>query len=353
MSVEDTRRLIDAIDDEILQLLRRRAQLAVEIGRQKAKAANGVYDPAREVQILRRLTSSDTSPLDPAAVEAIYREIIAGCRKLQMPLRVTYLGPEYSFSHLAALQQFGHSTQLLAAPSITDIFHALQHGLADLGVVPIENSTGGVVPETIDCLLDNDLQICGELYVPVDLFLMANCELSEIRRLYSHPQPLAQARAWIQKHLPDVEIRETSSTAAAAMAAAGEQYAAAIGPQAAAEAYGLRILFANIQDTATNRTRFFVIGHQDCPPTGRDKTSIVFSTVHKSGALHAALTPLAAHQINLTFIQSRPARGRLWEYVFFVDFEGHTQQEHIQAALNALAPHCSLLKVLGSYPAVD
>jgi len=353
MSVEDVRFQIDAIDDEILELLRRRAELAAAIGREKAEDGDTVYDPTREAEILRRLHQLEASPLDTDAVQAIYCEIISACRTLQRPLKVIYLGPEHSFSHLAALQQFGQSTELLAAPTITDVFRSLERRLADLAVVPIENSTGGVVPETMDCLLESDLRICGELYVPVDLFLMANCQVDQIKRVYSHPQPLAQARGWLQEHLAEAEIRETTSTAVAALAASQEQDAAAIGPQSAAEAYGLQVLFANIQDSAANRTRFFVIGHQECPPTDRDKTSIVFSTAHKSGALQAALTPLATHQINLTFIQSRPVPGRLWEYVFFVDFEGHLAAGPVQLALDELGKQCSLLKVLGSYPAAD
>jgi chorismate mutase / prephenate dehydratase len=356
MALDDARSHIDTIDEEILSLLRQRAEVALSIGREKAQQGAFVFDPAREAQVLRRLTQLDLSPLEAPAIQAIYREIISACRRLQAPPRVAFLGPEHSFSHIAAVQRFGHGAEVLPAHTITDVFQSLQTGHADLGVVPIENSSGGAVSETMDCfagLLESDLRVCGELYVPVHLFLMADCELGEVTRIYSHPQPVAQARLWLHQHLPQVEIREVSSTVLAAQMAGREAGTAAIGPRSAAEAYGLRILFANIQDSAANRTRFLVIGPHDSPATGRDKTSIVFSTAHRSGALYAALRPLADNHTNLTFIQSRPARGALWEYVFFVDIEGHQTDAPVRSALDQLAQSCPLFKVLGSYPAAE
>jgi len=353
MELDESRDEIDALDEQLLELLAKRAGLAKQIGQHKRQQGQPAYDPSREAQILRRLTTQDTSPLPAEAVRAIYQEILSASRALQEPLRVAFLGPEHTFSHLAARQQFGVQAEFVPAAGITDIFTSVERGNCNLGVVPIENSTGGVVPETLDCFLDTSLTICNELYVPIHLYLVANCELDEVTTLYTNPQPLAQCRVWLRENLPRVTIQPTASTAGAAQAAADDPTGAALAPGPAAQAYGLEVLAAAIEDTPNNRTRFFVVSPQMAAPTGRDKTSIVFSTAHHAGALHQALGPLAMHGINMTFIQSRPARGRLWEYVFFVDFEGHHSDEEIQKALQELQEHCPLLKMLGSYPAAE
>ncbi len=350
MDLNESRDEIDALDDRLLELLVRRAKLSQQIGQHKQEQGQTAYDPSREAQILRRLTDQNTSPLPAEALRAIYREILSASRALQEPLRVAFLGPEHTFTHLAARQQFGSQAELLPAASITDIFGSVERGNCDVGVVPIENSTGGVVPETLDCFLDSNLTIYSELYVPIHLCLLANCPQDEIVTLYSNPQPLAQCRTWLRQNLPNVGITTMVSTAAAAQAAADDPTSAALAPQAAAEPYGLQVVAAAIEDIPNNRTRFFVISPKPAAATGRDKTSIVFSTAHQAGALHAALTPFARHSINLTLIQSRPSRGRLWEYVFFVDFDGYHTDAPVQAALAELDQHCPLLKVLGSYP---
>ena len=241
----------------------------------------------------------------------------------------------------------------MPAATITDIFHSVERGNCDIAVVPIENSTGGVVPETLDCFLDTSLTICNELYVPIHLYLLANCPLEAITNLYSNPQPLVQCRNWLRENLRHVTPTTVASTAAAAQAAAHDPSGAALAPQPAAEAYGLQVLAGAVEDSPSNRTRFFVVGSQAATRTGRDKTSIVFSTAHQAGALHASLSPFARHGINLTLIQSRPTRGRLWEYVFFVDFDGCHTDEPVQQALRELDQDCPLLKVLGSYPAAE
>ncbi len=353
MNLDELRQQIDQIDEQIIQLLDQRASLAVRIGSHKQGSDTAIYDAAREAQILRQLAEYDTSSLPNAALASIFREILAACRSIQQPLKVAYLGPQYTFTHMAALQQFGTGVQLVSSGSITEVFGAVQREQADYGVVPIENSTGGVVAETLDCFLDSHLLISAELYVPVHLSVAASCRLEEITTLYSHPQPLAQSREWLRQNLSEVQTENVASTAVAAQRASEDAQGGAITTQLAAQSYELEILAENIEDEPANRTRFFVIGSHDAEPTGQDKTSIVFTTTHQAGALQAALEPLATCDINMTFIQSRPARGRLWEYVFFVDFAGHRSQPRIQQALEELRGHCPLLQVLGSYPAAE
>ncbi len=353
MDLDELRQDIDRIDEQIIQLLDQRASLAVRIGNHKQGSDAAIYDAAREAQILRQLAHYDTDSLPNAVLVSIFREILAACRNVQQPLKIAYLGPQYTFTHMAALQQFGTGGQLISCSSITEVFRAVQREQADYGVVPIENSTGGVVAESLDCFLDSQLLISGELYVPVHLCIAASCPQEETATLYSHTQPLAQSRQWLAQNLPQVSVQNVASTAVAAQRAAEDPQGVAITTRLAAQSYGLEILAENIEDEPTNRTRFFVIGSHDAEPTGRDKTSIVFTTAHQAGALHEALEPLATYDINMTFIQSRPARGRLWEYVFFVDFQGHRSQPRIEQALDALAEQCPLLQVLGSYPAAE
>ncbi len=353
MNLDELRQRIDELDEQTVALLRQRAQLAAQIGEYKQGNAAAVYDAAREAQILRRLAKLDIAPLRGDALGHIYREILAACRSVQQPPCVAYLGPEYTFTHMASLQQFGSASQLISSGSITEVFGAVQREQADYGVVPIENSTGGVVAESLDCFLDSHLLISGELYVPVHLCIAASCPVAEVTTLYSHPQPLAQSRQWLAQNLPEVSVQNVASTAVAAQQAAEDSQGVAITTQLAAQSYELQILAENIEDEPANRTRFFVISSHDAEPTGQDKTSIVFTTAHQAGALHTALEPLATYGINMTFIQSRPARGRLWEYVFFVDFQGHRSQSHVQQTLSELAEQCPLLQVLGSYPAAE
>lgn len=350
MSLDDLRGRIDELDGHILELLIERARTAQQVGALKARTERPVYAPDREAQLVRALLGRDLSPLDADAIAAVFREIISACRGVERELRVAYLGPEHTFSHMAARARFGHSCDYLATPSIADVFRAVEAQQADLGVVPIENSTEGVVALTLDCLLDTGLRICAELYVPVHHYLMGLGPVTEIRKVHSHPQVLGQCRVWLREHLPAAELVPASSTGAAAATAATDASAAAIAPEPAAEAHGLSVLAANIEDLPSNRTRFFVVGDLQPSPTGRDKTSILFSTPHRPGALHTALGLLAQHNINLTMIQSRPARGKLWEYVFFVDFAGHAADAPQAQALAELRDYCALVKVLGSYP---
>lgn len=347
--MNEERERINEIDEQVARLLQQRAALAQAIGRIKSQQDRPAYDPAREAEVLRRIGETE-GPLPAPVLQSVFTEIISACRALEQPVRVAFLGPENTFSHLAVRKRFGSHAVAVPLPTITEIFRAVEAEQAHAGVVPVENSTGGVIPETLDCLLDTGLSICAEAHIPVHLCLLARGELEQVRTLYTHPQPLAQTRAWLREHLPAAEVKTVSSTVVAAQQAAEDPTGAALATAEAGEAAGLRVLAENIEDVPSNRTRFFVIAPRDARATGRDKTSMVFATAHRADSLYEALGALAAHGLNLTLIQSRPMRGQPWQYVFFVDFEGHREEEPVRVALRELQEHCSLLKVLGSYP---
>ncbi|MFP4250896.1 MAG: prephenate dehydratase [Armatimonadota bacterium] len=348
--LDELRRKIDEIDAKMLNLLVERAQVAAQVGEAKEATDRAVYAPNREAELLRALTDNELGPLAPASVEAVFREVVSACRGLQQVPSVAYLGPQHTFTHLAARKRFGHRANFNPVGSIADVFDAIESRQADFGVVPIQNSTEGVVGLTLDCLLDTPLRICAEIYVQINHFLAGSGSIDEVRQVRSHPQVLAQCRQWLRENLPAAEQVATSSSSAAAAGVAGDPSVAAICTREAAEAHGLTVLAEYVEDLADNRTRFFVVGDLDVPPTREDKTSVVFSTPHRAGALHRALSAFFLYEINLTMIQSRPARGRLWEYVFFVDFEGHREDPAAAASLKQLGEFCPLLKVLGSYP---
>jgi len=351
MSIDDIRQEIDELDNSILDLLARRAEKVAEIGRLKKQAQREVFDAARERKIIDRVTARNLGPLNREAVADIFGAIIAAHRVLEKRLVVAYYGPAGTFTHLAARTKFGSGADLRPYDSIGDVFRGVEKKDADLGVVPIENSTGGVVPLTLDALLESKLKICAEMYVDIEHYLLSRAgSLEEIRRVYSHPQPLAQCRIWLRSNLPKAELIPVGATARAAEIAAGEPEAAAIGPALAGELHQLPALASHIQDESDNRTRFFVIGTGSTPASGRDKTSLVFTLPHESGSLYRALGVLAEHGINMTFIQSHPTRQTQWEYLFFVDVEGHSDAPEFAAALADLAPKTHLLRVLGSYP---
>jgi len=351
VSLDDLRDTIDSLDQQILDLLVERARKAKQVGDFKADGDQTVYVPEREAQVLRGLLDSDLGPLDGRTVAAVFREIISACRGVESQLRISFLGPEHTFTHVAARKRFGSACTFVPAPSIPDVFRSVESGQTDFGVVPIQNSTEGTVGPTLDAFLDTSLRACAELYVPIHHYLMGCGALEDLREVHSHPQVLAQCRNWLRENLPGVALVPTSSSSAAAAAVAEDCSRGAIAPEPAAEANGLAVLASHIEDLPNNRTRFFVIGDLDTSPTGMDKTSIVFSTPHRAGALHQALGLLARHGLNLTMIQSRPAGGgQLWEYVFFVDFTGHADQSPQTEAIAELRDYCALLKVLGSYP---
>jgi chorismate mutase / prephenate dehydratase len=351
MQIADLRAKIDEIDSRMLQLLNRRAELAIEIGRLKAEQNLTFHVPQREEEIYARLASANPGPFPSQALRPVYREVISACLSLEHPLRVAYLGPPATFSHLAAMERFGLSAQFLAMRSIAEVFAEVEKANADYGVVPVENSTEGVVSHTLDMFVDSSLLICGEVVVEATLHLLSRAgSLAEVRQIYSHPHALAEARKWLEEHSPRIPVVETSSTSAAAETAASEPGAAAIASALAANLYGLRVLQRRIEDHPNNLTRFLVIGRTAPQPSAADKTSVLFSIKDRVGTLYRMLKPFAEQEINLTKIESRPSKKKVWEYIFYVDFEGNVGEARIQRALEALKDECVFLKVLGSYP---
>ena len=353
-SVTDLRKEIDAIDDQIVELLNRRAEVAKEIGQHKARARSHYFTPEREGTILNRLVHRSRGPLPADALRAIYREVISACRALEKPLTIAFLGPLGTFSHQAAILKFGSSSVLAACDNIPEIFAQVERGSSDYGVVPVENSLAGVIPETLDTFVQSNVRVVSELFVPIVHNLATRCQsLEEIRVLYTHAQPLAQCRQWLRAHLPSVEIIEVGSTVRAAESAAQQEGAAALCPALAAELTGLPILVEHTEDNPSNRTRFLVLGYNQPEPTGRDKTSLMFSVQHRAGALFRAMAAFEKYDVNLTMIESRPARVAAWEYVFYVDVQGHVRDDSVARALNQLREHTLFLTVLGSYPAAE
>jgi len=350
MSVEEIRKKIDQIDSEIIHLLNERAKAAVEIGKIKDQSRAHIYAPAREMQIFDKITAKNGGPLSNDALRSIYKEIISASRSLEKPLTVSYLGPRATFAHLAALQRFGSSTTYLPARTISDVFLDVQKGRADYGVVPIENSTEGIVSHTLDMFMESDLKIFSEVMLEVSHNLMSKGRLQDIRKVYSHPQALGQCRKWLEANLPHAELVATSSTAQAAELAAKDPAAAAIASELSAEIYHVDLLVRRIEDSPNNYTRFLVIGHSIAERGEHDKTSLMFSIKHRAGALSEVLEKFSTHNINLTRIESRPSRQQAWEYVFFVDLEGHIEDPLVAQALREASDSCIFLKCLGSYP---
>ena len=355
MGIEELRGDIDALDDQIVELLDQRARVARAIADEKRARSLAAHDPERERALLERLEKSVRERADavfPAsAVRPVFREILSACLSLQEPQTVAYMGPPGTFSHIAAQTAFGLGARYVETVTIGGAIDKVARGTASYAVAPIENSTEGGVSATLDALIELDLMIQREFVIQVSQCLLGReRDLSKIRRVYSHPQPLAQCRQWLAQHTPTAEIVTSSSTAAAAREAALDEGAAAIGSSLSAELNGLEILRQNIQDRAENATRFVVVGKTDAVRTGRDKTSLVFSTSHVRGALRRALEIFDASGLNLTRIESRPAAGRRWEYVFFTDLEGHRSDPEVAQAIEQLRHACSTVKVLGSYP---
>jgi len=351
--IEKLRGEIDRLDDELAALLERRASLAQKIGALKRGAP--AYRPEREAEILKTVAGK-AGVLPPERVMAVFREIISACRGLEEAIRVSYLGPEGTFSEQAVRKHFGAAVDALAAASVDEAFRRAESGAAQFTVVPVENSTEGAVGRTLDLLLATPLRICGEIELRIHQNLLSKAKsLAELRRVYSHAQSLAQCNGWLAQHVPTAERVPVASNAEAARRAADEAGAAAIAGEAAAERYKLGVLARAIEDDPNNTTRFLVLGNLEPEPTGRDRTSLVMSAENKPGAVHALLTPLAQHRVSMTRIESRPARARsaLWEYVFFIDVEGHQKDEPVARALAELKRLAPYLKVLGSYPVAN
>lgn len=346
------RAAIDEVDRQILERLNDRARLVQQVGELKRAHRAPVYAAGRERDIVARLSKANPGPFPSAGLPHVFREIISATRSLEEVVRVAFLGPAGTFSHQAAVRQFGALVELHPCTTIPEVIAATESGAAHYGVIPVENTTEGAVTQTLDALVESEVTVCGELLLDVhEQLLSRSGELARIRVVASHPQPLAQCREWLDRHLPGVERRETASTAAAAALAARDEDVGAVASEIAAEAYGLRVVSADIEDRRGNTTRFFVIGQETPAPSGDDLVSVVY-TIRKdqSGALHHLLEPFARHHVNLTAIQSRPMKGKPWEYVFFFDLEGHASAENVRRALQEAAERASSYKVLGSFP---
>src|SRR5215471_2926810 len=353
--LEDVRTRIDAVDEQIHQLLNERARLAQQVGISKTHDGRTVdfYRPEREAQVLRMAKERNQGPLRDEEVLRLFREIMSACLAQQEPLKVAFLGPEGTFTQSAVLSHFGHSVRALPLASIDEVFHEVEAANADFGVVPIENSTEGTVNHTLDRFLTSPLKICGEVELRIRQYLMgAMSTLSRVARVCSHPQSLAQCRGWLEEHLPEIEQVPVASNAEGARRARDEAGTAAIAGDTAAEVYGLKVLAAQIEDRADNTTRFLILGRKLFAASGEDRTTLLLSVGHTDapGALYRLLEPLAKHRVSLTRIESRPSRRRKWDYVFFMDLEGHAEDRNVARALAALKKRASLFRVLGSYP---
>jgi len=351
-TLEQLRQDIRELDGDILRLLNERAARSVEIGQVKHSEGVDVYSPAQEARIFDFLSKHNTGPLNDASVRDIFREIFSSSRALQGPLTVTYLGPEASFSHLAALAHFGSSVELAPTGTIDQVFDRVERGNIALGIVPVENSTEGSVGHTLRRLITTSLDIRAEVFLRISQCLMSHCARKEdVRRVYSHPQAFAQCRSWLRENLPQAEQLETPSTSEAGERAHRDpEGGAAVGSRLSATIHGLSILTEDIEDNPANTTRFLVIGKGKSERTGQDKTSILFGTPHVPGALFQALETFARERINLLRIESHPLRDRMWEYLFFADFAGHREDEQVGKCLQDMEGRTTFLKVLGSYP---
>ncbi len=353
MSLDDLRKHIDRVDSQIIELLNERADLVHEVGEFKKARQLDIYAPEREELLLQRLVKKSQGRLTEKHIRGIYREIISTALELEKGLTIAYFGQPASWTHQAARSKFGSSVQYIHRSTIDEVFDAVNRGVADYGVVPIENSIEGAVNHTLDVFVDSELLICAQVYLRIQHHLLSQCQAEEIHRVYSHPQALAQCRGWLRENLPKADLVEVASTSAAAERASQEKCAGAIAGEMASELYSIPVLARAIQDSATNTTRFLVIGDKTCPPTGNDRTSIMFSLQDKAGALYNALQPFKKFRISMSRIQSRPSKRKNWEYFFFVDLHGHCEDQLLIDALKELETHCTFLKMLGSYPTLE
>ena len=352
MKLKDYRDHLDHVDDQILALLHQRAEIVKQVGELKSRTGiEQIYVPHREREILSRLETQNRGQFPSDALHIIYTEIISACRALEKPLSIAFLGPVGSFGHAAGSHLFGTSVQFIAVTPQSDIFTTVESGRADYGVVAIENSTHGTVRDVLEMFQYTTLQICGECFLPIRQHLLSKFPLAQIKKIYSHPQAFAQCRQWLGQNLSGVQQIEVASTSEAAELAANEPNAGAIAGQLAGEIYGLSVVGESIMDGANNTTRFLVIGSQLAAQTGKDRTSILFAVKDKVGALWEVLQVLKNYAINMSKIESLPSRIKAWEYVFFVDLDGHAEDENIREALAEIEELCMLVKILGTYPA--
>lgn len=350
MTLDELRKRIDELDARLVQVINERAAVVQQIGRLKAQSQDSIYKPQREQAVYEHTVACNDGPLSDGAMRAIFREIMSGCIALEKPLTIAYLGPAGTFTHWAARSKFGDSVRYEPANTLDDVFGEVERKRADYGVVPVENSTEGGIRETLARFLDSPLMVCAEIIYEIHHCLLTDCPMEEVRKIYSKGTVFGQTRAWLREHMPLVEQVETSSTSRAAELAAAEQGAAAIGHRELAAVHGLNVLCENIEDCTHNVTRFFVLGAHASDPTGDDKTALLCSVKDKPGALHDLLASLKRHGINMTRIESFPARRAAWQYHFFIDFEGHADDEDTRAALEDMAAQCESFKVLGTFP---
>lgn len=354
VDIKSLRKTIDSIDSRILKLLNKRGRIILEVAKIKGKTKSSIYVPDREKDVYQNLISKNEGPLSNDSVKAIFREVMSSALQLERPLKIAYLGPEFTFTHIASMKKFGSSVNYTPCPTITDVFAEVEKGNSDYGVVPIENSIEGAVNHTLDMFVDSGLKICSEIYLEISHSLLSReSNKAKIVRIYSNPQVFGQCRMWLESNLPKAELIEVSSTAKAAQIAASQKASACIASETAAKKYSLKVLYRSIEDSVHNVTRFLVIGRTDVRPTKADKTSLMFSVKDRAGALHDMLVPFKKNRINLTKIESRPSKVRPWEYYFFIDMEGHSRDTKVKRAMEGLKKVSSYMKVLGSYPVGD
>jgi chorismate mutase/prephenate dehydratase len=350
-NLKSLRHDIDKLDTQILDLLNKRATIAVQIGKVKMENGEDIFSAAREEEVLNNILSANKGPLEVVTLRAIFRELISGSRAIQKVQKIAFLGPEYSYSHLAALERFGEAASYLRTGTIAAVFEEVARKHADYGVVPLENSTDGRITDTLDMFIQmKNIKICAEIRLRVHHHLLANCQQTDIRRVYSKAQALSQCRTWLSKNLPHATLHEVSSTADAARLVQTEPNVAAVASRQAGVRYGIDILYPNIEDSGFNETRFAVIGLKDSARTGSDKTALMFQTTNSPGALADSLTVFKQNKINLTWVESFPYREAKGEYVFFLEMEGHREDPKVKKALNALESICESVDILGSFP---
>jgi chorismate mutase/prephenate dehydratase len=349
-TLDALRARIDALDRQIVDLLNQRAGVVVEIGRLKQQHNQPIYAPDREKAILEKIRKLNRGPLPDRCLDAVYRELMSGSFALEKPLRIAYLGPEGTFSHAAAAMKFGSSVEYVPLTDIPSVFEEIVRGHADYGLVPVENSIGGGIVDTLDAFLTSSAKICAEVLITIHHNLLAKEPWEKVTRIYSKPEVFTQCRKWLAATAKDRDVQPSTSTSKAAELAASESGAAAIGSTLAGEIHGLHVLFENIEDNPDNVTRFFVIGREVAKRSGDDKTAIMFTTAHKPGALAEVLDVFKANSINLTDIEKRPSKKVNWEYYFFIDAQGHADDPAMQKAIAEARQHCLQLTVLGSYP---
>ena len=353
MSIQKHRGAIDKIDAQIVKLLNRRTKHVLGIGQAKLASGKAIYQPDREQALLRRICKVSDGILPDESLRHIYREVMSASIALQQGFKIAFLGPKSTYTHQAAVRRFGTSLAYVPQKTIAEVFSEVEKNRASYGVVPVENTTEGVVTHTLDMFVDSELKIVAQIVMPIEHCLVGKGKLQDVKKLYSHPQAYAQCRNWVRENLPRAEFIESSSTTAAAALAAKSKTTAAISSALAAEQYKLNILEAGVQDHSGNATRFLVLGRECGAPTGNDRTSLMFTVNDKVGALHDALQPFRTHRLNMTKIESRPSKRKAWEYIFFVDVDGHADDPKLAKAIRQLGEKCSFVKILGSYPYGD